>query len=342
MTLDVRYRLALWLGMAAILCQVLYPQQVSTLISSLDGISPSNLGINYPIAAVLFVGIFLLLRWRDFRGLLMEEGGLRTRPLVRLAGLLLTLSPLIFLPLLKSYENSISVAVLPVFLVFWGVSLVLNPSTLKMTLPYAGVLLAATLLVDPFTALVGGPLVGMASLFSRAILSASGVHYSYSALPGPQIQFSSRLGTGLSIDITPYCSSISSISIFLLVVALMHIDLGKDWSSTTMIAVLGTVALVVLNALRIAAIVWAGVIGGLQLLTSLHEVIGYVLFVGFYGAAAFAYVRIGRPRTTIPKTGADRRAGRPSFCVALAVHGEETGSGLRRVLRSALPTRATF
>jgi exosortase/archaeosortase family protein len=136
----------------------------------------------------------------------------------------------------------------------------------------------------------------VASLLSRAILSATGVHYSYSPLPGQQIQFSSRLGEGLSINITPYCSSISSISVFLLLVALMHIDLGKDWSSTTKIAVLGTVALVLLNSVRIAAIVWAGVIGGAGLLTSLHEIIGYVLFVGFYGAAAFAYLRIGRPR----------------------------------------------
>jgi len=296
---NVTYRLALWLGVSAMLCEALYPKQVSILVSSIDGISPSNLGINYPIAAVLFVGIFLLLRWGDFRGLLVDERGPRTAPLVRLAGIILSVSCLVFLPLLKSYENSISVAVLPVFLVFWGVSLVVNPSTLKMTLPYAGVLLAATLLVDPFTALVGGPLVGVASLFSRAILGASGVHYSYSALPAPQIQFTSRLGTGLSINITPYCSSLSSISIFLLVIALMHIDLGKEWSSTTITAVLGTVALVLLNALRIAAIVWAGLVGGLELLTSLHEVIGYVLFVGFYGAAAFAYIRVGRPRNRL-------------------------------------------
>ncbi len=220
-------------------------------------------------------------------------------PLVRLAGLLLSLSPLIFLPLLESYENSISVAVLPVFLVFWGISLLVNPSTLRMTLPYSAVLLAATLLVDPVTALFGGPLVGVASLFSRLILSATGVHYSYSPLPGQELQFSSRLGQGLSIDITPYCSSISSISVFLLLVALMHIDMGKDWSSTTKIAVLGTVALVLLNALRIAAIVWSGVIGGAELLTSLHEIIGYVLFFGFYGVAAFAYIRIGRPRNPL-------------------------------------------
>ena len=299
LTRGISYRLALWLGASAILSEALYPQQVSTLFSSVDGISAQNLGINYPIAAVLFVGVFLLLKWRDFRGLLLEEGGLRTTPLVRLVGLFLSLSPLIFLPLLESYENSISVAVLPVFLVFWGVSLLVNPSTLNMTLPYAAVVLAATLLVDPLTTLMGGSLVGVASLFSRLILSATGVHYSYSPLPGPQLQFSSRLGQGLSIDITPYCSSISSISVFLLLVALMHIDLGKDWSSTAKIAVLGTVALVLLNALRIAAIVWAGVIGGLQLLTSLHEVIGYVIFVGFYGAAAFAYVRIGRPRSPL-------------------------------------------
>jgi exosortase/archaeosortase family protein len=299
LTWDTRYRLALWLGAATIVSEALYPQQVAVLISSVTTLSAGNLGNAYPLVAVLFVGVFFLLRWRDIRGLLLEEGGLRTRPLVRLAGVLLCLSPLVFLPVLAGYENYLSVAVLPVFLTFWGLSLLVDPSTLKLTIPYSAALLAAILLPDPLTALVGAPVVGLASLSSRAILSATGVHYSYFPLPGPQLQFSSRSGERLGIDITPSCSSLSSISVFLLLVALMHIDLGKDWSSTTEIAVLGTVTLVLLNALRIAALVWAGFIGGEAVLTSLHEVIGYAIFVGFYGAAAFAFVKIGRPQRAL-------------------------------------------
>jgi exosortase/archaeosortase family protein len=299
LTWYVRFRLALWLGAAAILSEWLYSPQVSTLIAAGTSVSAGNLGNVYPLAAVLFVGVFVLLRWREFRGALLEEGGLRTRPLVRLGGLLLCLSPLVFLPPLAGYENYLSVAVLPVFMVFWGVSLLINPSTLKITFPYSAVLLAATLLPDPLTALVGGPLVGVASLFSRLILSATGVQYSYSTVPLTELSFPSKLGGSLAIEITLGCSSISSISVFLLLVALMHIDLEKDRSSTIKLAIIGTIALVLLNGLRIAAIVWAGIIGGAELLTNLHEVIGYVIFVGFYTAAAFAYVRIGRPRNAL-------------------------------------------
>jgi exosortase/archaeosortase family protein len=297
---DLRYRLALWLGAAAILCQAVYPQQVSTLISSVDEISAGNLGDVYPLAAVLFVGVFVLLRWRDFRGLLLEEGGPRTRPLVRLAGLLLCLSPLMFLSVLAGHENYLSVAVLPVFLVFWGVSLLINPSTLKLSIPYSAAILAATLLPDPLTVLVGAPLADIASLLSRLFLSATGVHYTYSSLGGPQLQLFSQAEGSLAIDITTACSSLSSISVFLLLVVLMHMDLGKDRSSTIKIAIFGTVALVLLNGLRVAALVWAWLIGGSSLLAGVHELVGYVIFVAFYCATAFAYIKIGRhPRVLV-------------------------------------------
>jgi exosortase/archaeosortase family protein len=295
----MRYRLALWLGAAAILSQALYPQQVSTLISSVAEISAGDLGNAYPLAAVLFVAVFLMIRWRDFRGLLLEEGGIRNRSIVRLAGLLLSLSPLLFLPLLEGYENYLSLALFPIFLVFWGVSLLINPSAMRMTLPYSAALLAATLLPDPITALLGEPLVGVASLFSRLFLSATGISYSYFALPTPQLLFSSLLRGSLALEITAACSSLSSISVFLLLVALMHIDLGKDWSSTIKMALLGTVALVLLNGLRIAALAWVWLIGGTELLTSAHELIGYAIFVGFYTAAAFVYISIGRPRNPL-------------------------------------------
>ena len=165
-----------------------------------------------------------------------------------------------------------------------------------MTLPYSAALLAATLLPDPLTSLVGEPLIGAASALSRLFLSATGIPYTYSSLPSPEVQFFSRLGGSFAIDITAACSSLSSISVLLLLVALMHIDLGKDWSLTIKMAVLGIAALVLLNALRITALVWAGFIGGAEVLTSFHEVIGYAIFVGFYGAATLVYVRTGQPR----------------------------------------------
>jgi exosortase/archaeosortase family protein len=290
--------LFVWLGAASALSQALYPQQVAALFSSVAEITVENLGNFYALAALLFVGVFFLLRWRDLQSLLLKEGDLRTLPLVRLTGLVLSLLPLLLVPLLGANEDARSLAVFPIFLVFWGIFLLIYPSTLRMTLPYSAVLLAATLLPSPLTALVGGPLVGVASFFSRLFISATGIPYTYTSLPSPQLQFSSQGGSSLTLVITPFCSSISSISVFLLLVILMHIDLGKDRSSTMKMAIFGTVALVLLNALRIAALVWAGFIGGAELLTGVHGWIGYTIFVAFYAVAAFVYVNNGRPRRT--------------------------------------------
>lgn len=98
---------------------------------------------------------------------------------------------------------------------------------------------------------------------------------------------------------TAACSSLSSISVFLLLVAMMHIDLGKDWSLTVKMAVLCTAALVLLNGLRIGAFAWAWFIGGTELLTGAHDLIEYAIFVGFYSATTFAYVNIGRPQRAL-------------------------------------------
>ena len=284
------------MGAASALSQTLYPQQVAALFSSVADASVENLGNLYALAAVLFVFVFFLLRWQDLQSFLLKEEDMRTVPLVRLGGLVLCLLPVLLLPLLGLDEDAGSLAVFPIFLVFWGTFLLMNPSTLRMTLPYSVVLLSATLLPFPLTALVGEPLVDVASFLSRILISAMGIPYSYTSLPSPQLQFSSQGGSSLTLAITPFCSSLSSISVFLLLVILMHIDLRRDRSSTMKMAFFGTVALVLLNALRIAALVWAGFIGGAKLLADVHGWIGYTIFVAFYAVAAFVYVNNGRPR----------------------------------------------
>ncbi len=292
-------RLIIWLGAASILSLALYPQQVSTLLSSVAGASVENLGNYYALAALLFVGVFFMLRWQDLRSLLLKEGKLRAMPIVRLVGLALCLLPLLLVPLLRMNEDATSIAVFPIFMVFWGVFLLINPTTLRLTFPYSAALLAATLLPFPLTALVGEPLVGVASFLSRLFLSATGIPYLYASLPSPELLFSSRGGSSLALSITPFCSSLSSISVFLLLVFLMHIDLKKDLSSTVKMAFLGTVALVLLNSLRIAALAWVGFFGGPDLLASVHGWIGYTIFVAFYAVAAFAYINSGRRQGTI-------------------------------------------
>jgi len=292
-------RLIIWLVAASIISRVLYPLQVTNLLSSVAEMSADNLGNFYALAALLFVGVFFLLRWQDLHRLLLKGGNLRVKPIVRLLGLVLTLLPLFLAPLLTAHEDAPSLAVFPIFLVFWGVLLMVNPSTMKMTLPYSAVLLAATLLPFPLTSLLGEPLVGVAAVLSKLLLTATSIPYSYSSLPNPELLFYSRGGSSMILMITPFCSSLSSISVYLLLVILMHIDLRKDRSSTVKMAFFGTVALVFLNSLRIAVLAWAGYFGGPDLLMSIHGWIGYTIFVAFYAVAAFLYIKNNGPHMSI-------------------------------------------
>jgi hypothetical protein len=75
----------------------------------------------------------------------------------------------------------------------------------------------------------------------------------------------------------------------------MHIDLRKGLSLTIEMALFGTVSLVILNGLEIAAPVWGRVLGGEGLLASVQVWIGYSIFVVPYATAASVYITIGRP-----------------------------------------------
>jgi exosortase/archaeosortase family protein len=82
--------------------------------------------------------------------------------------------------------------------------------------------------------------------------------------------------------VTPGCSSIISITTFLGLLGLVHLDLKKDLSSTIKLAIIGVVVLTLLNAVRILILIWVGYSNGAAEFWSLHNWVGYALFFGFY------------------------------------------------------------
>jgi exosortase/archaeosortase family protein len=92
--------------------------------------------------------------------------------------------------------------------------------------------------------------------------------------------------------ITPGCSSISSITVFLLLCGLMHIDLRKSLSTTILMAFLGTVSLIVLNIMRIVILLWVGYIYGDWSMWNIHSWLGYAIFLCFYAIATKIYIKI--------------------------------------------------
>lgn len=242
-----------------------------------------------PFTALL--ALLFLLRWGDLREVLSKEEGLMSEPLTRLLGLGIVVSLLLLRGVTGQSVEASGVAVI---LAFYGTSLVLNPLTRRMTLSYAMIysvgVTAPAILQWGF----GEPLAQLSSAFSAGIVSLSGVPVVWQ---GTQFALSSRTGDLVTGIITPGCSSIISVTTFLGLLGLMHIDLRKDLSSTVKLAVAGVAALIFLNSTRIAILIWVGYVGGVDALWSVHNWVGYALFLGFYVAALLIYPRMGG-RTT--------------------------------------------
>ena len=116
---------------------------------------------------------------------------------------------------------------------------------------------------------------------------------------GTQFEFVSKVGETVTATITPGCSSVLSVTTFVGLLGLMHIDMKKELRSTVKIALVGVAALVVLNSVRIGILIWAGYADGEAALWGLHNWIGYALFLGFYLATLAIYTNMGR-RSILP------------------------------------------
>jgi exosortase/archaeosortase family protein len=150
----------------------------------------------------------------------------------------------------------------------------------------------------------GEPLAAFSAILSAKLVGVAGMPVTWQ---GTDFEFVPRDGGALiSGVVTPGCSSVYSISTFLGILGLMYLDFRKSLSSTVKLAVVGVVSLALLNALRIAALIWVGYDIGEGALLSLHNWLGYGIFLGFYLVALSVYagmksagkgnVGIGAPR----------------------------------------------
>jgi len=272
-------RLLAWLGLALAALLALYPGQVTTSLALLEGIP------GLPFVALLCA--LLLLRWRDLHSYLNGEGRLATLLPVRVLGLGLALSPLAFA---QYSADSPELSAVSIVLVLYGISLLLNPTTLRILLPYAGLSAAGVALPTAIQYFLGEPLAGLATYLSAGMVSLGGIPVVWH---GTQFELVSRVGGLVTGTVTPGCSSVLSVTTFLGLLALMHFDLKKEVSATLKLALVGVVSLVLLNSVRIGILIWAGYADGAAALWALHYWVGYALFIGFYVVVLLAYSGMG-------------------------------------------------
>jgi exosortase/archaeosortase family protein len=274
-----------WILIASGVAALVAPNFLTLLSQAVDDAFGTVLPA-IPFAALLT--ILFLLRWEDVSEILSKENGMGTEVPTRLLGLGIIAS----LILLRGFTSlSVFSSAIAVVLAFYGTSLVLNPLTKRITFPYAVIYSVGVASPAILQWAFGEPLASLSSALSQDFISLSGVHLIWH---GTQFQLVSRTGDLVAATVTPGCSSIVSVTTFLGLLALMHIDLGKDLSSTVKLALAGVAALTFLNAARITILVWVGYLDGSAAFWTVHNWVGYALFLGFYLVTLIVYPRMGR------------------------------------------------
>lgn len=277
-------RFVSWVTVSTALTIGTAPNFVSLLNQSL-GDTFGSIFPAIPFAALLT--LIFALRWNELSEILTSERGVGSLAKIRLVGIGVVSGVLLLEPLTS---QSVETSGLAVVLTFYGASLAMNPTTRRFILPYA-VIYAAGLVV-PFTLqwAFGEPLAALSSDLSAGLVGFLGFPVAWQ---GTQFQFLSKTGEIISGAVTPGCSSIISVTTFLGLLALMHMDLRKDARSTIALALVGIGVLTVLNSVRIMMLMWVGYDYGLSAFWGIHNWVGYALFLGFYLAALPIYSRMG-------------------------------------------------
>jgi exosortase/archaeosortase family protein len=260
------------------------PNFVSLLSASLN----DNFGTvlpAIPFAALLIV--ILAFRWSEMRERLRSEGGLTSDPITRLFGVAIVVN---LLALRSIVDSSVELAGMTVVLVYYATALAVNPKTKGFLLPYAALFAAGVTLPTILQRAAGEPLANLSSSLSAGLVTLLGIPVTWN---GTQLAFLTATGTAIRTTITPGCSSLISLTTFLGLLGLFHLDLKKDLLSTIKLGAAGVLALVALNSARIAILIWVGYVEGEAAFWDVHNWVGYAIFLGFYLAVLPIYSRMG-------------------------------------------------
>ena len=292
-------RLGAWIATTLLLLLSVYSNQVTTLASGLDDLLTSTLGTVFPAYPFLALLVVLTaLRWKDFHRVLLTERGLTSNPGIRLAGVLLTILPatlwsLFFSQVTSSTYLALELAASSIVVVAYGALLAVSPTMWRIMLPYTS--LYALGLLSPLFMLdtLGVPLAALSSYLAAGITNALGIHVAWQ---GVSFDMVSAAGDPISAVVTPACSAVYSISIYLALLGLMHLDMGTSPAKAAKFALAGVVVIPLLNSARIALTIWFGYENGSAAFWGIHDWLGYSIFLAFYIAVLVTYTRTGKPR----------------------------------------------
>jgi len=258
-----------------------------SLVNQSVGDAFDGLFVAIPIVALLT--LIFALRWKELAQMMTEEGGGLSRLPVRLVGAATILALFVLEP---TTGQTLATSGIAVVLTFYATALLVNPSTARFMLPYAAVYGAAVGAPAILLWAFGEPLAVLSSGLSAGLVHVAGFPVTWE---GTGFQLVSKAGEVVNGVVTPGCSSVSSVTMFLGLLALMHLDMKKDSRITAKLAVVGVLALILLNSVRILILLWVGYQYGSDALWGVHDWIGYALFLGFFLTMLPLYARMGEP-----------------------------------------------
>jgi exosortase/archaeosortase family protein len=288
-------RLGAWIATTLLLMLTVYSNQITILASGLTDLLTSTLGTVFP--AYPFLALLVVLtavRWKDFHRVLLTEGSLTSNLRIRLV-LPAAFWGIFFSPVESSIYLAMELAASSIVVVAYGALLAVNPTMWKIMLPYTS--LYALGLVSPLFMLdtLGAPLAALSSYLAAGITNALGIHVTWQ---GVSFELVSAAGDPISAVVTPACSAVYSISIYLALLGLMYLDMGTSLATTAKFAITGVVVIPLLNSARIALTIWFGFVDGSAAFWGIHDWLGYAIFLAFYIAVLVTYTRTGKPRIT--------------------------------------------
>jgi exosortase/archaeosortase family protein len=280
------------LGSATIGTVLLYPNQVMRLFYKGVQVASGDIDFSvpsYPLLALFTIGIFIFARrFEVARSFSTFQRG----RYVRILGLTIALSPFAWMTINGRFSaDSYALAGAIVASSWFGLVFTIRPASFRVLWPYLLAYVAGVLSVDFLTTVIGNALSAVEAHISAFGTALAGLPVHWTAA---SFGFTTVNGQSINMFISEECSGTVSFSIFLLLVAMMHIDLRARILSTIRLAILGILALLLVNALRIVIIIWGGYIGGIGVLNFLHIWLGYGLYIMTYVAAIALYLKTGR------------------------------------------------
>ncbi|MDG6903017.1 MAG: exosortase/archaeosortase family protein [Nitrososphaerota archaeon] len=306
---ETSYRTFVPVAVATAVSLGLYYQQALLLLLKigevLNGVFDTSVP-SFPLAGMLFVVMFIALRREEF---LRYLGQKRWDGYVAASGVAMAVLPLVALALAGgSLSGSYSFAAIALTTCWVGVLVALKPSTFRFLWPYLLAYLLAVGSVGMLTTAFGDPLAIVVASVSRAITTLLHVPVSWTSV---YMTFTAAGGGPVSLYISQECSGMASMAIFLLLIAMMHLDVRPSLRTSTLFAIGGSLLFILLNSLRVVILIVAGVYYSEGLLWNLHGWVGYVFYVVGYAGLVAAYVRVKDREVLRGRHGGGEPSGSP-------------------------------